>query len=80
MGKCIKCGNQIPEGRLKALPDTKTCVNCSSVDKIRGFRIITGKTTYTALQLVDAKKFKELTAKQARRGMAPGRGVWMDKK
>lgn len=31
MKKCIKCGEEIPEGRLKAIPNTHTCVNCSNV-------------------------------------------------
>ena len=30
---CIKCGETIPEGRLKALPTAKTCVSCSGVQK-----------------------------------------------
>jgi hypothetical protein len=77
---CINCNKEIPEGRLKALPDTDTCVDCSDVDKVRGFRIISGKTTYTELQLVDEKKFKELTRKQARIGSSPGKGIWMNPK
>ena len=30
---CIKCCNVIPEARLKALPGTKTCVECSDVER-----------------------------------------------
>lgn len=33
---CIKCGNDIPAGRLKALPNTTTCVQCSTSDKFKG--------------------------------------------
>lgn len=80
MANCIKCGLIIPEGRLKALPGTMTCVNCSDANKVGAFRIISGKNTYSEIQLVDEKKFKELSAKQARKGMSPGRGVWMDKR
>ena len=29
--KCIKCSKPIPKGRIKALPGTKTCVDCSMV-------------------------------------------------
>ena len=79
METCVKCGSEIPAGRLKALPGTRVCVQCSSTDKVRGFRIISGKTTYTELQLVDGKKFRELSAKQSRIGQSPGRGIWMSK-
>ncbi len=27
---CIDCGEQIPEGRRRALPGARTCVNCQS--------------------------------------------------
>ena len=26
---CRRCGDEIPQGRLKALPDTRVCVRCS---------------------------------------------------
>lgn len=50
---CIKCGNIIPEARLKILPNTNCCVNCSTVQKKVGFQIIDGKTTYSELDIVD---------------------------
>lgn len=79
MANCIKCGSEIHPGRLKALPGTRVCVECSNTDKVLGFRIISGKNTYTELQLVDGKKYRELSAKQSRIGQSPGRGVWMNK-
>ena len=33
MTECIVCGTEIPEGRLKAVPGTKTCVNHSTATK-----------------------------------------------
>jgi len=30
---CNKCGDNIPEGRLKILPNTKTCVKCSEIGR-----------------------------------------------
>lgn len=33
MTQCIVCGTEIPEGRLKALPETKTCVNHSTATR-----------------------------------------------
>lgn len=29
-GRCLKCGKEIPEGRLEALPWAVMCVNCQS--------------------------------------------------
>lgn len=49
---CIKCGNIIPEARLKILPDAQHCVNCSTVQKKVGFQIIDSKTTYSELEIV----------------------------
>jgi len=59
---CIQCGNPIPEGRLKALPHTMTCVECSIVGKKKAFRVITGKTTYHELEFVSEAMYNILTA------------------
>lgn len=53
---CTECDAEIPEGRIKALPDTEVCVNCSDTEKKLGFRVITGKSTYTELEIVDNKE------------------------
>lgn len=29
-GKCIKCGKEIPFGRIMIMPESKKCVNCAS--------------------------------------------------
>jgi hypothetical protein len=76
---CKSCGEQIPEGRLKAIPDTETCVNCSTVGKVAGFRVITGKSTYTELQIVNPKKWQELNMKQQRRGTVSS-GIMMNER
>jgi hypothetical protein len=73
---CINCGIEIPEGRLKAIPGTQTCVSCSDTAKVAGFRVITGKSTYTEMQIVDQKKWIELNMKQQRRGTV-SRGIIM---
>lgn len=57
---CRVCGIEISEGRLKALPDTNTCTEHSRAEKKLGFRIITGKNTYSELDIVDAKSFNTL--------------------
>ncbi|HYG38752.1 MAG TPA: TraR/DksA C4-type zinc finger protein [Cytophagales bacterium] len=66
--KCIKCGNDIPELRLKALPHAKTCVQCSDTSRVAGFPLITGKTTYSELQIIPQEKAEELYEKQNRKG------------
>ena len=60
MKTCKICGKEISEGRLKALPNTKTCVEHSEIKKKLGFRIITGKTTYSELDIVDDEIYNRL--------------------
>lgn len=71
---------EIPEQRLKILPNTEVCVKCSTEERVAGFRIISGKTCYSEMQIVSKEKFKELTRKQARIGSSPGKGIWMNPK
>ena len=59
---CMICGKPIPEGRLKAIPGAMTCVDCSIVQKKKGFRVISSKTTYHELEIVEEEMFKILTA------------------
>lgn len=33
-GYCVKCGNEIPEGRLEADPSAPLCVGCASIRAI----------------------------------------------
>jgi hypothetical protein len=40
---CIKCKIEIPEKRLLALPDTTTCVNCSTTSAYRAVTITCGE-------------------------------------
>jgi len=39
---CITCGIQIPEGRVKILPNTKTCVEHSTASPYAARRTYTG--------------------------------------
>jgi hypothetical protein len=61
---CCKCNEPIPEPRLKALPNTHTCVECSSVGKWYTRAVITGKTTYSEVEVIKdpeaAKEMKKL--------------------
>ena len=64
--ECMKCGSEIPELRLKALPHVKTCVQCSETSRVAGFPIVSGKSTYSGLQLGKQRKnyMKNKTAKE----------------
>lgn len=58
--QCVKCKNEIPEGRLKALPGTKTCVNCSSSRMKRAVTITGGERedTYNDLIIMEADEYE----------------------
>ena len=49
---CIKCNKQINPLRLKALPDTKTCVSCSTTKAWYVRNIIAGKTEYAETEII----------------------------
>jgi len=49
---CNNCGIEINPLRLKALPNTRTCVNCSSQDKWHVRTVISGKTEYCELEVI----------------------------
>lgn len=72
---CAACGQPIPEARLKALPAAKTCVQCSSTARVAGFAIISGKTTYSEIQIVSQETAQELNQKQERMGHGVATGV-----
>lgn len=73
--KCIMCNEEIPELRLKALPQTKTCIDCSQTSRVAGFPIISGKTTYSELQVVSQETADALYARQERKGNRPSDGM-----
>ena len=65
---CKHCHKPIPDARLKALPSATSCVDCSDVNKVVGFQVITSKTTYSELAILNpessvAKDFKRMTRK-----------------
>lgn len=60
MKYCKICGEEIPEGRIKALPNVDTCVEHSGAKKKKGFVVISSKTTYTELDIVEEGTFKVL--------------------
>jgi len=78
--KC-KCGTTVPQARIDALRLSKgqspTCINCAKVhvQRVAGFPLITGKNTYSELQLVSQSQAAMLFGAQARKGQGPGAGV-----
>ena len=49
---CCKCNEVINPLRLKALPDTKTCVKCSTTSAWYVRNIISGKTEYAETEII----------------------------
>ena len=77
---CVKCGNSIPEARLKALPTATTCVQCSSAQRVAGFPLITGKTEYSALQIMSQQDAARLQKLSARRGTGASMSMTREKR
>lgn len=55
-----KCGDEIHPLRLKVLPNTRTCVKCSTADKLVGVPIAVGKgeEIYTDLNIMTTEQYK----------------------
>ena len=54
--KCDTCKQDIPEGRLKAIPTATKCVNCSDVNKVKAIIVTNGSTieeVYETLQIIE---------------------------
>lgn len=61
MKKCIHCEEEIHPLRVKVLPNTTTCVGCSTEGPKRG-RILTlgsGDHTYTEIEVLDEDQYRE---------------------
>ena len=66
---CCKCHNEINPLRLKALPETKTCVNCSDTSRWYVRNVISGKTTYCGTEVIkDPNVAKEMASMDRRTG------------
>ena len=66
---CCKCHNEINTLRLKALPETKTCVNCSDTSRWYVRNVISGKTTYCETEVIkDPNVAKEMASMDRRTG------------
>ena len=47
MTQCVKCNNEIHPLRLKVLPNTKVCVNCSTVGAYKAVSTVNGEGDHT---------------------------------
>jgi hypothetical protein len=66
---CCKCTERINPLRIKALPGTKTCVNCSNTSRWYVRNIISGKTTYCETEVIkDPDLALEIAAMDRRTG------------
>ena len=65
---CSKCQAKIPAARLRALPNTKTCVECSDVERNYVRTIISGKTTYSEWEVIKNKETKKYLEKLDSKG------------
>lgn len=65
--KCIRCEEFIPELRLKALPGTKTCVNCSDVKTKKPVTVQLGEGdhTYNELVILEDEQFNKYMSQKS---------------
>jgi RNA polymerase-binding transcription factor DksA len=67
MKRCSKCKELISEERLRALPNTKTCVKCSDEEKVGCVDIIYHKTGNT-IQILPKEQADSINKAAQRRG------------
>lgn len=65
---CISCGEEINPKRVEILPHTKTCVNCSTIEKKGGLTVQLGEGDHTYNEVIimdheDLVKLDELQNK-----------------
>ena len=58
---CVKCGEDIHPKRLQILPNTTTCVNCSTTGQKRGISVQLGEGdhTYNEIVILEENEFKK---------------------
>lgn len=74
---CIACQKEINPRRLEIFPETRHCTEHSPTGRIAGHQVISGKNTYSEIQLVDQETAQELYRKGARKGQSPIAGIRM---
>ena len=72
--KCTKCKNIIPEQRIKILPDTKVCTDCSDVEAVGAVDIVYHKTGNT-IQIMDKQSADAINKSAKRTGFGSLRAM-----
>ena len=73
---CIHCKTEIPKQRLQALPNTKTCTECSTTEQVGCVDICYHKTGNT-IQITSKDVANKLRRLSARTGYGIMRGLKM---
>ena len=79
--QCSKCKEEIPEGRLKALPGTTTCVNCSNSRMKRAVTVVKGERedTFNDLIIMEADEYEYIFGKDEHNGIVfPDEDTFID--
>jgi len=71
--KCIKCREIIPEGRLKAIPETKTCTSCSGARMKGVVTLMKGEGDHTWIETIhlDADDYDRYLAQEKKQNPPP---------
>lgn len=72
---CRFCGELIPEGRLKALPNTSTCVQHSQSERYGAITVVNHKTGNETQIVKDADLAREINTISQRKGYGVSRGI-----
>ena len=72
---CCKCNNPIPEKRLEIIPNTRTCVNCSTTEAVACHVVVTGKTEYSQIEIVDQETSRRMRELGSRTGFGVASGI-----
>ena len=73
--QCNVCFGPIPEGRLKVLPSTTTCVTCSTESKWSGVHVIHHKTGNEVEVIKNPQTAAEFHKLSTRAGFGTTRGL-----
>tara|TARA_R110002167_G_C12509871_1_gene637141 strand:+ start:686 stop:901 length:216 start_codon:yes stop_codon:yes gene_type:complete len=59
--KCIKCGDEINPLRVKALPNTRVCINCSTTGAYKAITTTEGKGdhTYNSIKILTSEQHED---------------------
>jgi len=71
---CIHCKTEIPNQRLQALPNTKTCTECSTIEQVGCVDICYHKTGNT-IQVMDKESAAKINKLSQRAGYGIMRGL-----